>query len=536
MLRGMTLEVDRYVLERELGRGSFGAVYVARHKVLGTHVALKLLHPLQAQDTNAVERFLQEARAAASIGNAHIARVSDAGVAADQQVFLAMELLDGEDLAAYMARNGRLSVRDAIAIVLQVLDGLGAAHAAGIVHRDMKPANVFLARDERGSLLVKILDFGVSKVHSPQGTAGRLTATGMIVGTPHYMAPEQLIESKSVDGRADLYSVGVMLYEMLSGVLPHDAESYGALFHQVITSTPKPLAAVAPHAPANLVQVIEWALAKDPAQRVGSAAELADWLQRQLDGASVPSDLSLPPTLAAHPRDTGPISALPWSPSTTPMVRAPVAATGPMSSSQPAAPAPRRSLVPYLAAAGLLLSCCLGTGIFGVAMQERLGAAWAAFAGTPSTTDGPSAGTSTGPASNPLTAPFATAPEIPMHDGNEEAVGSTGVSIERCSRRRNAEGQWLVDMPVTVRNIGEAGLTFQQSDFTADGFVMTAESTMPTLGMYAPGRSFEGYLVWRASSEMPDPQTITVRFQGWARRIPVGDGPRLPPRPAPPAP
>lgn len=515
----MSYEVDRYALEQELGRGAFGAVYVARHTILGTRVALKLLHSTQAQEPDAVERFLREARAAASIGSPHIVRVSDAGITSTRQAFLAMELLEGEDLASYLNRRGRLSVHDAIAITRQVLEGLAAAHEAGIVHRDMKPANVFLTRGEGGAPFAKLLDFGVSKMaRSAGGIEARLTATGTIVGTPHYMAPEQLMESKSVDGRADLYSVGVMLYELLSGRLPHDAESLGALIGLVLTTEPIDLSAIMPDVPPPIAAVALRALAKDPAMRFQSAREMSDALRRCVDGSApfVPSTRATPAGLAGTLPIGGGVSTLPYGGVTGPVVSPP--------------PRPRRSMLPWAALAAVVLACPAAIGIAGLVMRERVGAAWSAFVGEPGGAAGPSGPATGGP---PSLSGILAPPEIPMHDGTEEVVGVAGISIERASRRRAESGRWIVDVPITIRNAGEASLTFQQSELSADGYIPTAESDLPTFAMLAQNRSFDGYMVWRASEDIAAPQTITVRFRGWARRVPVTDGPRLPPRPPP---
>ncbi len=182
--------IDRYLIERELGRGSFGAVYKARHSVIGRDVALKVLHPERATSPSVLERFLGEARAVAAIGSPHIVQVFDAGLTPDGKAFLAMELLEGEDLAQHLARQGRLSPAAAVSIAREVLLGLAAAHRAGVVHRDLKPANIFLARASDGSLHAKVLDFGISKIARPVGE--ELTMTGTMLGTPHYMTPDQL--------------------------------------------------------------------------------------------------------------------------------------------------------------------------------------------------------------------------------------------------------------------------------------------------------------------------------------------------------
>ncbi|MBZ0117163.1 MAG: serine/threonine protein kinase, partial [Sandaracinaceae bacterium] len=209
--------LDRFVVEAEIGRGGFGTVYRARHEVLGTKVALKVLNADRAHDAEHVERLFREARAATAIGSPHIAKVVDAGRSMGGMPFLAMELLEGEDLADLMQSRLRLSIGETMALARQLLSGLGAAHAAGIVHRDLKPANVFVAR-EGGRVVVKILDFGISKM-----SGSVLTAAGMVLGTPAYMAPEQLLDARAAEPRSDLYAAAAIVYQMLAGTLPWPA-------------------------------------------------------------------------------------------------------------------------------------------------------------------------------------------------------------------------------------------------------------------------------------------------------------------------
>ncbi len=287
--------VDRYVIESELGAGGFGTVYRARHTVIDRPVALKLLRRDRDGSPQVLDRFLQEARAAAAVGSPHIVQVLDAGVTPDGQAFLAMELLDGESLDDLLGRRGRLSPDEAAEILGQILAGLGAAHAHGIVHRDLKPANVFVARDPSGAPLAKILDFGISKVHGAS-RLDALTRTGMVLGTPCYMAPEQLRDAKAVDARADLYACAVILYELLSGRLPFVAETYEALILRVFTEPPTPLEHAAPGTPAPLVHLVERGLAREPDARWQSAEEMARALEAARSGA---------PTRA---RDTGPLT------------------------------------------------------------------------------------------------------------------------------------------------------------------------------------------------------------------------------------
>jgi len=274
-------KIDRYAVEALLGTGGFGAVYRARHVHTDVAVALKLLKRNLGADAQMIERFLREARAAAAIGSEHIVKVTDAGVSPEGQAFLVMELLEGLDLRELSQRE-QLPPTRLILLLLQVLDALAVAHGRGIVHRDMKPANVFVTRrrDERGTErdFVKLLDFGISKMHG-DGTGSGLTMTGVAMGTPTYMAPEQFFDARSVDGRADVYSVAVMAYELFSGRLPLDAQSYAELILKVRNEQPLPLLQVAPQVPPPLAQVITVGLAKEAQHRWQSAAEFSQALR-----------------------------------------------------------------------------------------------------------------------------------------------------------------------------------------------------------------------------------------------------------------
>ncbi|MFO0597321.1 MAG: protein kinase [Myxococcaceae bacterium] len=326
-------KVDRYQVERLLGAGGFGSVYKAQHIHTGQMVALKLLKKSLGADAGMLERFLREARAAAAVGSEHIVKVNDAGLSPDGQAFLALEFLDGMDLNELAQRERPLPHVRVAMIALQVLEGLGAAHARGIVHRDMKPANVFITRrrDERGTErdFVKLLDFGISKMHGDAGTSG-LTMTGVAMGTPSYMAPEQFFDARSVDARADVYSVSAMLYELLSGRLPLDAESYAHLIVKVRTELPVPLNQVAPQVPMPLAQVVTVGLAKDPAQRWQSAKEFSDALRS---------------SLAMAPAGSTP-AFLPSSSSPRPPIATPVAQPPPPASRPPSQPAQPIQLTP----------------------------------------------------------------------------------------------------------------------------------------------------------------------------------------------
>ena len=270
---------DRYRVRALIGKGGMGSVYEAEHVLLGRSVALKILHAEYADHPDVRRRFENEARAVVAIDHPNIVRALDVGRAPDGSPFLVFERLRGQDLEQVLAQHGRLSVREATRIICAVADALSAAHARGIVHRDLKPSNVFL--EEPGDV-PKVLDFGVSKLGALGGAS---THTGMMMGTPAYMAPEQLRDSSRVDARADVFAVGVMLHRMLSGALPHDASSWEGWLAARETP-PRPIEGI----PADVHGAIVRAMQPDPAARFATMQHLrealAPHLVRDRDGAS----------------------------------------------------------------------------------------------------------------------------------------------------------------------------------------------------------------------------------------------------------
>ena len=284
---GHPVEVaGRYRILGRIGDGGMGVVYKAEHVLSKKKLAIKLLHPHLSHGKQAVERFRREVSAAAEIDHPGIVQVFDAGMDSDGSFYMAMELLEGQSLASLMKREWP-GARRAIEIVLELCEPLGRAHAKGFIHRDLKPDNVFLARDpETGVERVKLLDFGLAREITKKGT----TESGVTFGTPEYMAPEQSMSAKHASTQADVWSVGVMLYELLSGFHPFTGETPNAIMVAAIKEPHEPLAPRAPHVPAPICEVVERALVKNVALRIPTAGELAEALHRAVDASPALDD------------------------------------------------------------------------------------------------------------------------------------------------------------------------------------------------------------------------------------------------------
>ena len=273
----------KYQITREIGRGAMGVVYEALHMALGRRVAVKTLLEEMSANVQLGERFQREARAASAIGHPHIVDVFDLGRTLDGLLFMVMELLDGESLAETLKRTPRLPIPLATHIMVQVLSGLSAAHKHGIVHRDLKPDNIFVLNSEERPNFIKIVDFGISKVLVPQGPGAAATAkgsgtmVGSILGTPLYMSPEQAIgQVASIDHRADIYSAGVVLYEMLCGRTPFEGEGYAQILGGLLEGKYPPPRGLRPDIPPAMEAAIVRALDRDFDKRFPSAAAMRD--------------------------------------------------------------------------------------------------------------------------------------------------------------------------------------------------------------------------------------------------------------------
>jgi len=262
----------KYEITRVLGRGGMGVVVAARHRELGEDVALKFLRPSSTEKPESYARFAREARTATRIKSEHVARVYDVGTV-DGVPFIVMECLTGEDLARVLERRGPLPSAEAVDLLLQACEALAEAHKLGIVHRDLKPANLFLTTRSDGTPCVKVLDFGISKSTSLEDVS--VTASAAVVGSPLYMSPEQLVSSRSADSRSDVWALGVILYEMVTGKTPFSGESFATISAAILRGSFPAPSELCPAVPAPLEQAIAETLARDPESRPSSVAAFA---------------------------------------------------------------------------------------------------------------------------------------------------------------------------------------------------------------------------------------------------------------------
>jgi eukaryotic-like serine/threonine-protein kinase len=277
----------KYRLEKVAGEGGMGVVYAAQHLVLKQRVAVKVLLPDAATSEHVVERFAREARAAARIMSEHVARVMDAGSTATGAPFLVMEYLEGCDLEELLTVEGPLPMTDVVDYLLQALEALAHAHAVGLVHRDIKPANLFLACRADGGNVIKMLDFGISKTMESRPEERVLTGQA-VLGSPVYMSPEQLRNAKDIDARADIWSLGVVAYELLSGKPPFDGDGVGEIFAAILEKDAEPVHMKNWRLPPELSAVIARCIQRKPEDRWPDAAEVARALKPFGSGVYTP--------------------------------------------------------------------------------------------------------------------------------------------------------------------------------------------------------------------------------------------------------
>jgi serine/threonine-protein kinase len=292
---------DKYVVKDVIGRGGVGVVVAADHRTLKCPVALKFLRPEIAHDPEVVQRFLREARAAARLRSEHVARVMDADSTEDGTGYLVMELLEGRDFAA-IVEEGPLPVATAVDYLTQACEAVAEAHSLGIIHRDLKSANLFLTRRPDGTPLVKVLDFGLSKVDRSLSEA-TLTDDNHVMGSPHFMAPEQMRSSREVDARSDIWSLGVILYTLLAGRVPFEGVYLTEVCAAVLSGSPRALTTLRADVPRELAAVVERCLRLEPQERFQTVAELVAALAPFRGGAApaVPTEPSVAPLTRPAP-------------------------------------------------------------------------------------------------------------------------------------------------------------------------------------------------------------------------------------------
>lgn len=459
---------DKYRVESLLGRGGMGYVVAANHTQLERAVAIKLLYPDYCASPEAIARFLNEARACARIESEHVAKVLDMGMLDDGDPYMVMELLEGQDLARELGARGMLSVEDAIDYVLQVSEALAEAHALGIVHRDLKPANLFKTRRTDGTTLIKVLDFGISKVLDNDDQAPpSLTRNQDLVGSPAYMSPEQVRNPKAVDVRSDLWSLGILLHEFLGGRAPFMADAPFSLLASVVSDPPESLRLLRPNLTEELYIVVSRCLEKDPAKRYQEVLELVEALtpcapeaarnafsriSAIVRSAKHRAQLRGPKRMAARAAESPPepvsVPIVPprdgtlQSPMPTPRARADakakwvVNALGSESGSAPAGN-PRRSRR-HLLAIGIALT----VGVIGTIMAQRTRASRAALEAPASRAE---------PVAHPEgeARPAFTAeplPAAPLKESRDDVAAAPSVPVEPANAARIA-----VEAPKTAR-------------------------------------------------------------------------------------
>ncbi|HEY6081255.1 MAG TPA: protein kinase [Polyangiaceae bacterium] len=416
LLVGSTV-AGKYHVDRLIGRGGMGAVFQATNAGIGKRVALKFLSIEASKDADAATRFQREAEAASLAESPHIVQIFDSGRSERGLPFLVMELLTGEDLRARLRREGRLEPELAARICIQVLKALREAHAAGIVHRDLKPDNVFLCQRDDEPAFVKIVDFGISKLQQAPGV-DTLTHKGAVLGTAFYMSPEQAQSFPDIDGRTDLFSVGAMLYEMLTGDPPHSAPTYEAVLIAICTRDADDVRVKAPGTPAKLARVLARALKRDRDERYATATEMLS----DLDAAMRESAELATKTRGAGDAWVKPPRSRHGSPGRfRTLVLGIVAALGGF------------SLAAYLVARETTPAVTPERAAASVAPAPQLAPVQLATSATPATEQAPSAAHSAGKPGGKLTsakpkeAPRTT-PQVPRPTGSAGVAGGLGLS------------------------------------------------------------------------------------------------------------
>jgi len=301
--------IGNYKITAKLGEGGMGVVYLAEHPVIGKKVAMKAIHPELSKNSDVVSRFVTEAKAVNQIGHEHIVDIADFGNTSDGEFYFVMEYLQGESLSDRLRREHRLPVAAALSITAQIADALNSSHEQGIIHRDLKPENIFLCIN-RGPTrdFVKVLDFGLAKLTLSDQKVSHKTRTGSVMGTPYYMSPEQCEGKIEIDHRADIYSLGVLLFEMLTGKVPFGGDGYGEIIVKHVTMPPPSVRTISEDLPEEMDLILYRALAKDRDQRFQTMAEFEEALRDPQNYASSAPVIGIPEDLSGVARAASPMA------------------------------------------------------------------------------------------------------------------------------------------------------------------------------------------------------------------------------------
>jgi serine/threonine-protein kinase len=449
----------KYRIVRLIGEGGMGAVFEGENVRISRRVAIKVLHGAALEKAETVQRFEREAQAAGRIGSDHILEILDLGTLPDGERYMVMEFLNGETLSARIKRFERLTPEQIVPLIRQALVGLGAAHQAGIIHRDLKPDNIFVLNEKTGIRdYVKIIDFGISKFNALGGDMG-MTRTGAVMGTPYYMSPEQAKGSGGVDHRSDLYAIGVILYEAVTGEVPFTGNTFNELMFKIVLSEPRPLQQVIPNLDPRFTELVTRAMAREPAHRFSSAEEMIQALDALgYGGKAVPNTLTNP---NAFQGQAPAVAQAPFAQSTTGAGAVHAGTQGTFATSQQGVPgvSPNRSGLALALGAAVLV---LGGGAF---------AACKVFGGKPADTPVPAA---EAPASAaPVAAPPPAAPPATA-EPKVEAAATPTAAPEPATPPEPVASASAAPPPVTAKGVaarpapvarpGRPGAAPQKSD------------------------------------------------------------------------